>query len=107
MTTALRERIIDSIREHLSESASLTNGEALKIGKKAKAEAEKIRKRGGPLAANDADYLDGLASDAFARDLKAMVMTMNGGETDNREDAFRVVASVIGKDRAQALSRHR
>lgn len=96
--------ISQRINEQLNESASLTNGEALKIGKLAKKEAEKIRKRGDKLAEDDATYMELFASDAFSRNLKRITRTMNGGETENREDVFAVVSSVIGKDRARDLA---
>ena len=97
--------ISEMIENYLNESAKLTNGEAMKIGKLAKKEAEKIRKRGGPLAENDANYMEMFASDAFSRDLKSITRTMNGGETENREQVFGVVSKVIGKERAQSLAK--
>lgn len=101
----LNEMIKMSIETYLEESAKLTNGEATKIGKLAKKEAEKIKKRGGPLADEDANYLEMFASDAFSRNLKRITNTMNGGETENREDVFSIVSKVIGKERAASLSK--
>lgn len=104
----IKSMIQEMIQTRLSEStegAKLTNGEALKIGKEAKKMAAKVRKGGGPLADKDATYLEMFASDAFSRNPKLISRTMNGGETENREQVFQVVSKVIGKDRAQMLSR--
>lgn len=101
MKTAINEAIITK----LDEAAKLTNGEANKIGKAAEKEAAKVRKAGGPLADNDATYLENFAKDAFSRSVKRISRTMNGGETDNREEVFKVVSSVIGKERAADLAK--
>jgi hypothetical protein len=95
------------IQQKLSESegANLTNDEALKIGKVAQKKAEQIRKKGGSLADNDASYLDWFADSSFSRNLKKMTRVMNGGETDNREQIFKIVSDVIGKERAQLIAR--
>ncbi len=102
---SIKEVIQEMVESYLVESAKLTNGEALKIGKEAKKMAEKVRKGGGPLADNDASYLEMFASDAFSRNVKMITRTMNGGETENREQVFAVVSKVIGKERAQHLAR--
>lgn len=94
----------EMIETRLSESASLTNGEALKIGKLAKKKAEQIRKTGGSLADKDAARLDLLADAFFSRKLSVIRNAMGSGDTENREQAFEVVSAVIGKERAQALS---
>jgi hypothetical protein len=99
------QEMIESRLSEAAEGTKLTNGEALKIGKEAKKMAEKVRKGGGPLADKDASYLEMFASDAFSRNLKLISRTMNGGETENREQVFQVVSKVIGKDRAHLLSR--
>jgi hypothetical protein len=101
----LKTIISEMVDVYLNESAKLTNGESLKIGKEAKKMAEKIKKGGGSLADSDASYLENFASLAFNRDLKMMTRQMDGGETANREDVFEVVSKIIGKDRAQHLSR--
>jgi len=100
----LRTLVSEMVENYLEESAKLTNGEATKIGKEAKKMAEKTRKKGGPLSDEDANYLEMFASDAFSRDTKRMTRTMNGGETENREQVFDVVSKVIGKDRARDLA---
>lgn len=101
----MKEFINEMVELYLSESASVTNGEALKMGKEAKKMAEKVRKGGGPLADDDASYLENFASYAFKRDPKMMSKYMDGGETENREQVFSVVSKVIGKERAQHLAR--
>lgn len=103
--SALKSLVSEMVESYLEEASNLTNGEAMKIGKLAKKEAEKIRKGGGPLADQDADYMDMFASDAFSRNLRRISRTMNGGETDNREDVYAVVSKVIGKERANELSK--
>jgi hypothetical protein len=96
--------IREMIEARISESAAITNNEALKIGKLAKKEAENIRKVGGKLSEMDSAHLDNLAKFAFDRNVKLIRSSMTErGETDNREDSFRIVAAVIGKDRATAL----
>jgi hypothetical protein len=102
---SLKSLISEMVETYLNESAALTNGEALKIGKEAKKMAEKVRKKGGSLADKDASYLEMFATYAFARNLKAITMSMNGGDTENREQVFAVVSKVIGKERTQKLSR--
>lgn len=99
------QEMIESRLSEATEGAKLTNGEALKIGKEARKMAKKVRKDGGPLAEKDATYLENFASDAFGLRLKDIWRTMNGGETENREQVFQVVSKVIGKDRAHLLSR--
>lgn len=96
----------EMIETRLAEAAAITNGEAMKIGKLAKKEAEKVRKAGGKLAGDDAGHLENLASAAFSRKVDVIRRMMNdSGDTENREHAFKIVSAVIGKDRAQALSR--
>jgi hypothetical protein len=94
----------EMVEAQLNEAAALTNGEALKIGKAAKKEAEKIRKAGGKLADDDAGRMEMLASAAFARNPSDIRRRMDAGDTENREQMFKVVASVIGKERAQDLA---
>ena len=62
----------EMIETRLSESASLTNGEALKIGKLAKKKAEQIRKTGGSLADKDATRLELLADAIYEAWMKGM-----------------------------------
>lgn len=101
----LKTLISEMFKEKLNESAKITNNEALKIGSLAEKEAAKIRKEGGPLADEDAEYMENLADYSFKRDFKRMSKTMNKGETENRETAFEIVSSVIGKERATALAK--
>lgn len=96
----LKEQILKEFVSKLTESAKITNAELLKIVKETKKEADKIRKLKTNLSKEDAAFLDTFVSYASTRDLKKMSAHMDRGETENREDLFRIVSSIIGKERA-------
>lgn len=100
----INEMIDISLNE--SDGAKVTNGELSKIGKVAKKAAVDMKKGKyqGSLLDDDVAYMEAFAKDAFSRNLKNVTKRMNSGETENREDVFKVVSSVIGKDRAQLLA---
>ena len=99
--------VTEMIARKLDEANSpstLSPAELQQIARRAKQMAQETRRRGGSLAGQDADYLEQLSLDASNNNIKGVRRSLSGGETDNREDAFAVIANVIGKQRARIFA---
>ena len=87
---------------------SITNGDVNKILRKTVQMIKKLRKSSLKADQQDADYLEYSFKPALnARKLKDIASAMSGGETETRDEMFKIVSSVVGKDQAQALANMR
>lgn len=103
----MKKYILEAAKAYLSEGVKFTSKELRLMSKKAKEAANKTRKMAGPLSDDDAEYLEDFSAAANTGNLKRMNQLLHRGETDNREDVYRVIADVVGKEKASEFEREK
>jgi len=89
----------------LNEAVGITNGDISKLGKAAEAESKRMMKSAkSSLDKDDASRMSLFADAVFSKKLDYIKSIMTTGDTESREQIFKLTMKVLGTDKAKKLS---